>query len=128
MIDDYFASLALENSSKVLARSQAITRTNLAILSEWVEQEPLISWVKPRSGTTALFKYGLDMPSRDFCVAVLQETGVMFTPGSAMEMEGYVRIGYANPTAILQQGLDRVSTFLAKRHGWVRPESDSKCR
>ena len=116
VIDDYFACLALENSSKVLARSQAITRTNLAILSEWVDQEPLISWVKPRSGTTALLKYALDMPSRDFCVALLQETGVMFTPGSAMEMEGYVRIGYANPTAILQKGLDRVSTFLAKRH------------
>ena len=86
VIDDYFASLALENSSKILARSQAITRTNLAILSEWVDQQPLISWVKPRSGTTALLKYALDMPSRDFCVALLQETGVMFTPGSAMEM------------------------------------------
>lgn len=115
VIDDYFAALALENSNKVLARSQAITRTNLAILSEWVEQEPLISWIKPKSGTTALLKYDLDMPSRDFCIALLQETGVMFTPGSAMEMEGYVRIGYANPTAILRQGLGRVSTFLAKR-------------
>lgn len=115
VIDDYFAALALENSNKVLARSQAITRTNLAILSEWVEQESLISWVKPRSGTTALLKYRLDMPSRDFCIALLQETGVMFTPGSTMEMEGYVRIGYANPTAVLKQGLDRVSTFLAKR-------------
>lgn len=115
VIDDYFASLALESSSKVLARSQAITRTNLAILSEWVDAEPLISWVKPKSGTTALLKYGLDMPSRDFCVALLQETGVMFTPGSVMEMEGYVRIGYANPTAVLKQGLHRVTTFLSKR-------------
>ena len=114
VIDDYFASLALESSHKVLARSQAITRTNLAILSEWVDQEPLISWVRPRSGTTALLKYGLDMPSRDFCVALLQETGVMFTPGSVMEMEGYVRIGYANPTETLKQGLVRVSGFLAK--------------
>lgn len=115
VIDDHFASIALENSHKVLARSQAISRTNLAILSDWVDQEPLISWVRPRSGTTALLKYGLDMPSRDFCVALLRETGVMFTPGSVMEMEGYVRIGYANPTAVLKQGLARVSGFLAKR-------------
>lgn len=115
VIDDYFASLALENSHKVLARSHAITRANLAILSEWVDQEPLITWVRPRSGTTALLKYGLDMPSRDFCVALLQETGVMFTPGSVMEMEGYVRIGYANPTAALKQGLARVSAFLARQ-------------
>lgn len=117
MIDDHFAALALENADKLLGRSQAITRGNLAILAEWVENEPLISWVRPRSGTTALLKYGLDMPSRDFCVALIQETGVMFTPGSAMEMEGYVRIGYANAPEILEAGLARVSDFLARRHG-----------
>ncbi|GGH10819.1 aminotransferase [Alsobacter metallidurans] len=115
MIDDYFAAMALESRDKVLARSQAITHGNLAMLAEWVEREPLISWVRPRSGTTALLKYGLDMPSRDFCVALLRETGVLFTPGSAMEMEGHVRIGYANAPAILKAGLGRVSEFLARR-------------
>ncbi len=113
-LDDHFATIALENSAKVLVRSQRITRENLAILSDWVDGEPLITWVKPRSGTTALLKYALDMPSRDFCLAVLQETGVMFTPGSVMEMEGYVRIGYANAQPILREGLSRVSAFLAK--------------
>lgn len=115
MIDDHFSALALENQDKVLARSRAITRGNLAILAEWVEREPLISWTRPRSGTTALLKYDLDMSSRDFCVALLQETGVMFTPGSTMEMEGYVRIGYANDEKVLTAGLAKVSEFLAKR-------------
>ncbi|KIC22800.1 aminotransferase [Leisingera sp. ANG-Vp] len=113
MIDDHFAALALENREAVLARSQRITRGNLAILEAWVEQEPRISWVKPRSGTTALLKYDLPMSSREFCVALLQETGVMFTPGSALGMEGYVRIGYANGPEVLKQGLGRVSAFLA---------------
>ncbi|MCP4046400.1 MAG: aminotransferase, partial [Gammaproteobacteria bacterium] len=40
------------------------------------------------------------------------ETGVMFTPGSAMAMEGYVRIGYANNVKVLKTGLRRVSGFL----------------
>jgi hypothetical protein len=48
MINDHFAALALENSDKVLARSQAITRGNLAILSKWIEDQPLMSWVRPR--------------------------------------------------------------------------------
>lgn len=112
MIDDHFAALALEHRDKVLARSQAITRGNLAYLSDWVDQEPRITWVKPRSGTTALLKYDLPMSSRDFCIALLQDTGVMFTPGSALNMEGYVRIGYANTPAILHEGLARVSEFL----------------
>jgi hypothetical protein len=31
-----------------------------------------------------------------------------------MEMEGYVRIGYANNAEVLRVGLDRVSGFLAR--------------
>lgn len=114
LIDDHFAALALEHKDAILARSQRITRTNLGILSDWVDAEPLISWVRPRSGTTALLHYDLPLSSRDFCIALLAETGVMFTPGSVLEMEGQVRIGYANATAILQEGLARVSAFLAR--------------
>ncbi|GLO76310.1 aminotransferase [Phaeobacter italicus] len=114
MIDDHFAAMALENRDKILARSQLITRTNLAILDDWIAAEPKISWVKPRSGTTALLKYDLPLTSRDFCIRLLQETGVMFTPGSALGMEGYVRIGYANGSDILRGGLALVSEFLAR--------------
>ncbi|KPA22293.1 Capreomycidine synthase [Shimia sp. SK013] len=112
MIDDHFAALALEHRDKVLARSQAITRGNLAILEDWVDNEPRISWVKPKSGTTALLKYDVAMTSQAFCIALLKQTGVMFTPGSALNMEGFVRIGYANTPSILQEGLTRVSEFL----------------
>lgn len=114
MLDDHFATLALENRDKVLARSQRITRNNLATLDHWMTSQPKLSWVKPRSGTTALLKFNLPMTSREFCIALLNETGVMFTPGSALDMEGYVRIGYANNPAILQGGLNRVSDFLAR--------------
>ena len=115
MIDDYFATMALNSYRHILQRSQNITRGNLAMLEEWVEKEPLISWVKPKSGTTALLKYDLPINSRDLCVKILQETGVMFTPGSALLMEGYLRIGYANTPEIIEKGLDRVSEFLSKQ-------------
>jgi aspartate/methionine/tyrosine aminotransferase len=113
MLDDYFATLALENADQILARSQSITRGNLEILSEWVDQEPMITWVRPNSGTTALLKYDFEIPSRDFCLKLLEETGVLFTPGSALDMEGYLRIGYANNPEILRSGLKQVSEFLA---------------
>ncbi|CUH84098.1 aminotransferase [Thalassovita mediterranea] len=115
-IDEFLAAIALENRDKILSRSRQITRDNLAILEEWIAGEPLISWVKPKSGTTALLRYDLDMSSRDFCVTLLQEEGVMLTPGSAMDMEGWLRIGYTNPTDDLTAGLARISAFL-KRHG-----------
>ena len=72
-----------------------------------------MSYIKPKAGTTALLKYNLDMPSRDFCVQLLEKTGVMFTPGSVMHMEGWLRIGYANDPEILRCGLAKVSSFLS---------------
>ena len=115
IIDDHFATMALENKQRVLERSQSITRNNLAVLEAWVDAQPRISWVKPRSGTTALLKYDLPMDSRDFCISLLEETGVMFTPGSALGMEGYIRIGYANTPSILKEGLARTSLFLSQQ-------------
>ncbi|SDA73861.1 aminotransferase [Sinorhizobium sp. NFACC03] len=115
MLDDHFAAMALENRHKILARSRSITRTNLAVLSDWVDSEPRISWVKPHSGTTALLKYDLPMTSEAFCLGLLERTGVMLTPGSAMEMEGYLRIGYANSESILREGLQRLSGFLREQ-------------
>lgn len=114
MLDDYFSALALENKTRILERSRSITRGNLEILDAWIQSEPHMSYVKPKAGTTALVKFDFQMSSRDFCVRLLEETGVMFTPGSVLHMEGWVRIGYANDPAILKAGLTHVSRFLAQ--------------
>jgi aspartate/methionine/tyrosine aminotransferase len=112
MINDHFAAMALENADKVLARSQAITRENLAILDNWIKNEPRVDWVKPRAGTTAMLKLDIPMSCREFCIDLLEKTGVMLTPGDAFDMEGYVRIGYANEREILEAGLSEMSAYL----------------
>ena len=114
VIDDYFASIALENRKKIAIRNTAITRNNLQILDNWVKNERFFSYVKPNAGTTALLKYEFDIPSREFCIQILKNTGVLFAPGSAMDMEGWVRIGYANDPKILTQGLTVLSAYLDK--------------
>jgi len=113
MIDDLLASFALEHAQDLLARNRGIARGNRAVLSEWVDSEPHISWVEPGGGTTALLKYDFDIPSRDLCIGLLERTGVMLTPGSALEVEGYLRIGYANNPQVLADGLALVSEYLS---------------
>lgn len=112
MLDDHFASIALECRDKIIARSRDICKKNREILDKWVASEPLISHIKPKSATIALLKYNFDITSRDFCVKLLESKGVMFTPGSVLEIEGYVRIGYANSRQVLEEGLAKVSEFL----------------
>ncbi|WP_109476579.1 aminotransferase [Paraburkholderia sp. C35] len=112
MLNDLLASIALENRKAILERNHGILRTNLALLDAWIAKEPLLSYVKPKAGTTALVRVNVDMSSRDFCIALIEKTGVMFTPGSALDVEGYVRIGYTNNRDVLVAGLAKVSDFL----------------
>ena len=113
MLDDLVASIALEARGPLLERNRAIVRENLATLDAWVAAEPRIAYVKPRAGTTALLRYDAAMSSEAFCSGLLQAEGVLYVPGSVMEAEGYVRIGYANDAAVLRDGLARTSAFLA---------------
>ena len=112
MLDDLLAAIALESADKILARSQSIVRANLATLDRWLSGEASLTYRKPQAGTITLLKYAFDLPSTEFCLRLLDATGVLFTPGSAFGIEGTVRIGYANGHQVLADALPRVSRFL----------------
>ena len=112
MLNDLLASIALENRGAILERNHGILRENLSLLDGWIANESRLSYLKPKSGTTAWVRVDTGMTSRDFCVSLLEKTGVMFTPGSALDGEGYVRIGYTNNRDVLVAGLARASDFL----------------
>ena len=114
MIDDHFATLALEHADKVRARSQKITAGNREIVDAWIAQHPKLDWIRPKAGTTALLSLPHGTSSEHFCLDLLKSTGVLLTPGSALDMEGYVRIGYANAPEILIDGLEKMSAYLAE--------------
>jgi aspartate/methionine/tyrosine aminotransferase len=111
-LDDLLACVALESKDKILARSHRITRTNLAVLDEWVRSRDDVSYVKPASGTTALLRYQAPLSSYEFCTRLLEQTGVMFTPGAAFDIEHTVRIGFADDIDTLRTGLTLVGQFL----------------
>jgi aspartate/methionine/tyrosine aminotransferase len=114
-IDDYLAGVALENKDKIIARNHAIVRRNIEILDDWVQSEPKITYCKPKSGTTAFLKYDVDMLSEEFCIKLLEEKGVMLLPGKALDMEGFLRIGYAFTPTALKIGLEKISEFLSDK-------------
>ena len=112
VIDDMLASMSLEHKDQIFARNREILLKNRAILDEWVNETEGVHYVRPVAGTTALVYYDMDIPSYDLCVRLIREKGLLFTPGSAFEMEGAVRIGYAFDSKLLRQGLDKFSEFL----------------
>ena len=115
IFDEMLAAVALRHSDKLLERSKKIVRENLAILDEWVNSEPHVSYVKPMAGTTALVYYDLDIPSYTFCEEMYHKTGAFVTPGDCFEMPHSMRIGYAYGKQALIDGLRAISEYIAMK-------------
>ena len=110
VLDDYFASIALENKQAIQERNFNIMLSGMKTFSEWLTNEPLAECVIPNGGTTALVKYKTDMSSRELCRRFQNRTGVALLPGETMGMEGYVRIGFC--AIALKHALEMFSDFL----------------
>ena len=108
-LDDYFAAYALENREKIETRNFAILENGLKTLIDWLNSNPKFDCIVPTGGTTALLKYNKNVPSRELCKKFQNRTGVAVLPGETLEMEGYVRIGFA--AKHLKAGLDLLATY-----------------
>lgn len=111
MIDDAIASLALSAKKKILERNKKIIRENLAILDDWIQKEPRISYVKPHAGTTALVYYDFPVDSYTLCRQIYKTCGAFVTPGDCFNEPHSMRIGYAADKDTLIKGLHAMSTF-----------------
>jgi aspartate/methionine/tyrosine aminotransferase len=113
-LNDMLACIALRNRDKIFARNLGIVRKCASILDEWVNSEPRIDTIRPRSGTTAFLRYDYGIRSEDFCLRLLKRDRTFLLPGRCFgeEFDRYVRIGYAYSPGVLSDGLKRVSAFL----------------
>lgn len=116
ILDDYFSTLALEYKNKIISRNTKKLIQGKEILTNWLKSESQVQCVLPQAGTTAFVKYNLALKSEDLCQKLQQQTGVMILPGSTMELDGYLRIGYGNNFEKLKQGLEIFSNWLMNNY------------
>lgn len=114
ILDDYFATLAIENKEKIIKRNIEKILIGKKILQTWVKSEPKVHLITPQGGTTAFVRYDSEMSSVELCKKLQQETGVMILPGETLEMDKYLRIGYGNNFEELEKALNIFSKWLHK--------------
>ena len=114
-LDDYFASVALENRNSIEERNFKIANRGLKILMNWLNNNHNVYCRIPTGGTTALIRYDANMQSRELCRKLQNRTGVAILPGETLEMEGYVRIGFCADN--LEPALELFSDFLKSSDG-----------
>ena len=112
ILDDYFATLAIENKDKIIKRNLSKILEGKKVLTDWLKKEPHCRCVIPQGGTTAFIGYNMRVNSSDLCRILQQDTGVMLLPGETMELDGYLRIGYGNNPDKLKQALNIFSNRL----------------
>ncbi len=117
-IGEYFAEIALQqaNFSRYLKRSKDIIVNHSKILAEWINQNhKWVSWVPSRAGHTGFLNYRLNLSTRDFCNLLLNEEGVLVSPGDFFETPNHLRIRYSVPERDLHEGLRRLGAFIERR-------------
>lgn len=119
-MSDVAATAVLEPSvrAKVLERTRGIIRANLPKLTAWFdERRDLFSYHPPDAGAICYVRYDLDVNSTELAERLRVEKSVLIVPGDHFEMDSYMRIGFGNPAAELEEGLGRISDLLEEIRG-----------
>jgi aspartate/methionine/tyrosine aminotransferase len=115
-LSDYIARKALqpEMRAKILGRTREILRSNLPILTSWVDKHhDYLSFIPPKAGAIAYLKYFLKINSTRLAERLLQEKSTLVVPGDQFGMDHYLRIGYGCERERLISGLGRVGDVLS---------------
>lgn len=115
-LDDYVATVALNNQEKIIDRNLKIIEDGKKIVKDFIENNSKLSWVEPNSATICAVKYDLDEKSEVFCDKLLQKTGVLTIPANTFEYEKFFRIGFAMDKEYLKEALERISDFIKRTY------------
>ncbi len=88
--------IALKNSDQILARNNAITASNLALLDAFFDDhKDLFSWVRPQGGCVGFVKYNSAESVDDFCDRLVKQRGVLLMPASIYDVStNHFRVGF----------------------------------
>jgi aspartate/methionine/tyrosine aminotransferase len=114
-VSEVVATLVMQPARRkaVLARSRELLSRNVELMVRWVKaNQGVVSLAPPQAGGMAFVRYHLPINSTELVHRLKDEQSVLVAPGDVYGMDGYFRVGIGAPAHVLQEGLDRVQTFL----------------
>lgn len=109
---EILAIVALRAKERVLARTQAIIRDNLALAASFMrEHDAWFEWIPPRAASIAFPRLRTSEPIATFATRLVEKEGVMILPATVFSYEGnHFRLGLGR--ANLQESLTRLGRFV----------------
>ncbi|QPC85748.1 aminotransferase class I/II-fold pyridoxal phosphate-dependent enzyme [Mesorhizobium sp. NBSH29] len=121
IMGEVIAEIALRpdryHAAMTKARSEG--ETNLEMLDRFIEEQPLLSWVRPQAGLIGLARLHLDMGGEAFARKLLAPPYKTFLiPGDAYDQPNHIRLGVGGGAAVnLEEGLSRLAALLEELQG-----------
>ena len=110
---ELIAQRAIEKADVLLNIRRMEIKRNLAVLTQWVEENSeTVEWAPPRGGVCTFLRLRHIDDSEDFCHHLAQKYRVLLVPGNCFKRPQHVRLGFGSATAELQEGLFRLSEAL----------------
>lgn len=111
----WIASELLNKRDTIMQRNNAIVRQNATLLEQFVQQHTdLFAYVPPKGATMAYVKLLGGQSAMDFCMEVLEHTGVLIVPSSVLESsDEYLRVGLCRES--FPKCIQLVSEYLSNR-------------
>lgn len=111
----WIANELLNKRDTIMQRNNAIVRQNAALLEQFVQQHTdLFAYVPPKGATMAYIKLLGGQSATDFCMEVLEHTGVLIVPSSVLESsDEYLRVGLGRES--FPKCIQLVSEYLYNR-------------
>lgn len=119
-LSDRLAAAALdpEHRPAVLERTRELLRENLDRLTGWLDRRPeLFAYREPEAGAICFVRYRMDVNSTELADRLRREKSVLLVPGDQFGMDGYLRIGFGNPSSELESALDRLGELVEEIAG-----------
>jgi len=112
---EFLAALALRNRDKVVDRNKNLVLRNLNILDEFFSvYDDIFRWIRPKAGSIAFPGINLDMNVEDFCIDLVEKSGVLLLPGNNYDFGGKnFRIGFGRKN--LPECIEKLDQYLRHR-------------
>jgi aspartate/methionine/tyrosine aminotransferase len=108
------AALVPARRERLLERTRGILRSNLPIIERWLDDHAgAFQWMRPEAGAILFARYRHRINSTSLVTRLREEKSVLIVPGDHFGMDGYLRLGFGEPSEYMMRGLDRVHDLLA---------------
>ncbi|MBY8988554.1 MAG: aminotransferase class I/II-fold pyridoxal phosphate-dependent enzyme [Candidatus Lokiarchaeota archaeon] len=115
-LSEFFAILALRNSSKILSRNLEIINNNLKLLDDFFNKyNNFFKWIKPKAGSIAFPRLLVNDSVEVFCLDLLKKKSVLLLPSTNYDYgDRHFRIGFGRKN--MPEALQKLEDFLKENY------------